>query len=220
LYSNDIFELTNKSFPLSISKNIRSNLINKNIANEKILEAYIDTTCNDVIKDITFLDNENEDDKYNRKNKYIYIKWYISSLIERINYISSNTNLEMALPYFDYRIVEYIYNMPNQNEENDLLKKIYNKIYKNDLPVPNKITEINYVDYITTLEHEIKKILNDSESKLLKIIDKDYVLQILNLKGTNLSINKEDELISYRQILAYLIQIEYWLNIYDIELEI
>jgi asparagine synthase (glutamine-hydrolysing) len=227
LCSNEIFESTDKSFnsfPLSISKNIRSNLINKNIANEQILETYINTTYNDIIKDIQFLSNENEENKSYRKSKYIYIKWYMNSLIERITNISSNINLEVNLPYLDYRIVEYIYNIPNQTDsinksQSNILKNIYNKIYTNSTFSSNTVSEICQLNYTSTLEHELKKILNDSESKLLKIIDKEYVLQILNLKDSNLCTNIYDDLISYTQILAYLIQTEYWLNIYDIEID-
>jgi len=227
LCSNEIFESTNKlynSFPLSISTNIRSNLINKNIANQQILEAYIDAAYNDITKDINFSGNENEDTKANKKSKYIYIKWYMNSLIERINHISSNINLEVNLPYLDYRIVEYIYNIPIQTDINDksqnyILKNIYAKIYPNLTLSSNVSSEVCELNYTNTLEHELKKILNDNESKLLKIIDKEYVLQILNLKGSNLCINVYDDLISYSQILAYLIQTEYWLNIYDIEID-
>jgi len=227
LCSNEIFESTNKlynSFPLSISTNIRSNLINKNIANQQILEAYIDAAYNDITKDINFSGNENEDTKANKKSKYIYIKWYMNSLIERINHISSNINLEVNLPYLDYRIIEYIYNIPNQIDNNDkpenyILKNIYTKIYPNLTLSSNVSSEVCELNYTNTLEHELKKILNDNESKLLKIIDKEYVLQILNLKGSNLCINVYDDLISYSQILAYLIQTEYWLNIYDIEID-
>ena len=223
LCSNEIYELTNISttgFPLCLSTDIRSNLINKNIGNEQILEEYIDSVYNDVIKDVIFLDNESEEDKTIRRNKYINLKLYISSLTQRINHISSYINLEIMFPYLDYRIVEYIYNMPNQINTNNLFNNIFNKIHPNTTSDFNTSSKICNSNYLNMLEHEMKKILNDNSSKLLKIIDKNYVLQILNTKGDNLMINKNDELISYPQILAYLIQIEYWLNIYDIEFEL
>ncbi|MDD2376255.1 MAG: asparagine synthetase B [Clostridia bacterium] len=222
LCSNEIFEVNDISttgFPLCLSTNIRSNLINKNIGNEQILQEYFDIIYNSVIKDVIFLDNETEYDKTIRTNKYVNIKLYISSLVQRINHISSNINLEIMLPYLDYRIIEYIYNIPNHINTNNLLKKIFNKNFPNTTSILNTSSKMCNSNYTNMLEHEIKKILNDNSSKLLKVIDKNYVLQILNSKGSNLMINKNDELISYTQILAYLIQIEYWLNIYDIELE-
>lgn len=213
LSSEHIFN-TDNSFLSCLSEDIRSNLINKNIANEQILEEYNKLRYNEIIKDIAFIDTEDI-----RKNKYVNIKWYLSSLIERISYISSNIDLEILLPYLDYRIIEYIYNLPNELDENYILNKIFNKNFHDITPNLDNSLENYDTSYQNMLEHELKKILNDTDSKLLKIIDKDYVLQIIKSKGSNLSINKYDELISYHQILAYLIQIEYWINIYDIEFE-
>lgn len=215
LYGNELFEINN-IFPLSLSNEIRSNLLNKNIANKQILEEYITTKYNEIIK---HLDNEVKDNIDIKKNRYVNIKWYISSLAQRTNYISSNTDLEILLPFLDYRIIEYIYNLPNKLYNKSIFEKLFDKICPNLTINLNNISENYDLNYFNMLEHELKKILNDSDSKLLKIIDKDYVLQILSSKGSILVKNKYDELISYTQILTYLIQIEYWLNIYDIELE-
>jgi asparagine synthase (glutamine-hydrolysing) len=215
IYNDAILKLDN-NFPLDIYKNIRGNLLNKNIANEQILDEYINLKYNEIIKDITYLNDEDQTNKEIRKNKYVNLKLYINSLVERINYISSNLDLEILLPYLDYRIIEYIYNVPNNLDEKYILNKIFDKNYPNLTLNSNNLVDIYDQDYINTLEHEIKKILNDSDSKILKIIDKSYILQIIDLKKSE---NKGENIISYAELLAYLIQTEYWLNIYDIEFE-
>ncbi len=220
IYSLDCYnDLETDNLSLYISEDIRSSLINKNIAKHSTLSEYINLKYNEIIKNITYLDNEDEIIKNTRKNRYVNIKWYIYSLVERINYISSNIDLEILLPYLDYRIIEYIYNLPLTLDKTNILNEIFNKTFTNISITQNKTEYIYNQEYLNIIEHEVKKILNDSDSKLLKIIDRDYVLQILDLKGSNLPINKHDTLISYIELLSYLIQIEYWLNIYDIEIE-
>lgn len=222
--TNEIFEIKDKaniSFPYTFSENIRGNLINKNIASSKVLQEYIEDKYKDITKDILLLDDDTIDDIIYRKNTYITIKWYIHAFIQKINHLASNIDLEIVLPYLDYKIIEYIYNIKCTKQHSKyLLYNLFNKLYPNISPNSSNICESYDPQYISILEHELKKILNDSSSKLLQIIDKDYVIQILKQKGTNLISSHNDELITYPQLLAYLIQIEYWLNIYEIEISI
>lgn len=213
LCSDYLFNTPALPFPLCLSKDIRSGIINKELANEQVLNEYIEAKYNEVIEEIVFLDNE--DNKDIRINKYLNIKLYIQSIAQRLNCIASSIDLEVELPYLDYRIVQYIYNI----QDGDYLTKIFGKLFPNVNIKKSKTSTTNDLNNIGILEHEVKKILNDSSSKLLKIVDKKYVQQILSSKGSNLIINKNDELISYTQILAYLIQIEYWLNIYEVEID-
>ncbi len=213
LYCNEI----NNTNSIFFSQDIRNQIINKKILNSDLLEEYIDLRYNEFVKEVIYLNN---DDKKNKQQKYMNIKWYLYSQIERINYISSNIDLEVFLPFIDYRIIEYIYNLPDNIDENYIFEKIYNKYFPN-VKINTNNSQINYDKiYINTLEHELKKILNDSESKLLKIVDKNYILKIVNSKESDLNIQTKNNNLSYIQILTYLIQIEYWINIYDIEIEL
>ncbi|MDF2865262.1 MAG: hypothetical protein K0R72_71 [Clostridia bacterium] len=213
LYCNEM----NNTNPIFFSQDIRNQIINKKILNNNLLEEYISLKYDEFVKDVIYLTN---DDEKNKKQKYLNIKWHLYSQIERINYISSNIDLEVFLPFIDYRIIEYIYNLPDNIDENYIFEKIYDKYFPN-VKISTNNSQINHDKiYINTLEHELKKILNDSESKLLKIVDKNYILKIINSKETDLNIKTMNNNLSYIQILTYLIQIEYWINIYDIEIEL
>lgn len=211
LYTNELFKII--STPLMLSTDIRSSLINKEIIEKETLEKYSHTLYNEIINNITNLYITKE-----KQDKYVNIKWHLTNLAERFDQISSNIGLDIFFPYLDYKVIEYIYNL----EDKDNIKHI-DKIFKKLFPDTNLKENILHQscseDYLNMLEHELKKILKDSSSKLLRIIDKNFVLEIIETKGKNLKENKNDKLISYIEILAYLIQIEYWLNIYDIKIE-
>lgn len=211
LYTNDIFK--NISTPLLLSTVTRSSLINKDIIKKDTLEKYTHRLYNEITNNITNLDNTKE-----KQDKYVNIKWHLTNLIERFNQISSNIGLDIFFPYLDYKIIEYVYNLEdldNTKHIDKLFKKLFPDINHKEYIPPQSYNE----DYLNILEHELKKTLKDSSSKLLKIIDKNFVLDIIETKGKNLKENKNDKLMTYSEILAYLIQIEYWLNIYEIKIE-
>lgn len=218
IYSNEVFKINETSFPQCLSLDFRTNIINKNIINLVNIEEYIKEKYDDFITNINYLPNEDDRNKIIRKNKYLNMKWKLPSLIDNLQHLSDNLQLDIILPYLDYRILEYIYNIQDE-DITKYLNKLYTKLFE-ESKHKEDVSKLNCdSNYLGILEHEMKKILNDSSSKLLKIIDKKYVQSILTSKGSNIYFNKDDSITSYEQILAYLIQIEYWLNIYEIELE-
>lgn len=218
LYSNEIFKTNDNTFPLCLSLDFRTNLINKKLLNLANIEDYTNQKYNEYIKNISYLPNENNNSKSIRTNKYINMKWKLPLLIENLHHLSSSIDIDIILPYLDHRILEYIYNL-SITDITEYLNKIYIKLFE-EAKHKEDVQKLNCdSNYLGVLEHEIKKILNDSSSKLLKIIDKNYVLGIISSKGSNIENNKNDSITTYEQILAYLIQIEYWLNIYEVELD-
>ena len=61
-------------------------------------------------------------------------------------------------------------------------------------------------------------ILNSPNSKILGIINKEYVLELIKTHGKDLKENLFGQLMTYPQTIAYLIQIEYWLEEYNVKI--
>lgn len=106
--------------------------------------------------------------------------------------------------------------------EKYLLRKAFEKelpedvVYRKKSPFPKTYDP----RYLKLVECKMQSILNNKDSKILKIINKDYIQNILNIHGENLTENLFGQLMTYPQTLAYLIQIENWLNIYNIEIDV
>ena len=69
------------------------------------------------------------------------------------------------------------------------------------------------------VEDTLTKILNNENSKINKIINKNFVLDMIKMHGESITENWFGQLMTYPQTLAYLIQIEMWLNIYHVKLD-
>lgn len=219
------------SFPWALSNDIRDNLIKKDICknyniNDYIKESY-DNTINKVV-----LNSSNELENKFRKTNYLTIKWFMNTLIERTDRASAATGLEVRVPFADYRIFEYIYNAPakyklglihnNEPVEKYLLRKAFENelpkdvVYRKKSPFPKTYGK----DYLALVENEIKSIINDKNSPILRIINKDYLNKILESNGNILTENWFGQLMTYPQTLAYLIQVNMWLKEYNINIEL
>ena len=84
--------------------------------------------------------------------------------------------------------------------------------------------ELNSLDKTNKKAKSVRKfkseIINNKDSKIHKILNVDFVKDMLNIHGKNLKENLFGQLMTYPQTLAYIIQIEMWLEIYNLEIEI
>ena len=156
----------------------------------------------------------------------------MNTLIERTDRMSMANSLEVRVPYADYKFFEYIYNIPASLKlkkesdetkvvEKNLLRKAFegeipNEIlYRKKSPFPKTYDPV----YLKLVEDTLTKILNNENSKINKIINKNFVLDMIKMHGESITENWFGQLMTYPQTLAYLIQIEMWLNIYHVKLD-
>ena len=74
-------------------------------------------------------------------------------------------------------------------------------------------------DYLEILEKKLLDILSNEKSKIHEIINKEYVLELIATHGSNLKENLFGQLMTYPQTLAFIIQIDYWLTAYNIQIK-
>lgn len=221
-----------EGFPWALSENLRENLIKKDLLKKGELNEYVESRRQETLKSVNLLDENDEFENRFRKINYLTIKWFMVCLVERTDRMSMANSLEVRVPFADHRIFEYVYNVPakmklgvsksSQIVEKYLLRKAFEKelpediVYRKKSPFPKTYDP----KYLKLVEYKMQSILNNKDSKILKIINKDYIQSILDIHGENLTENLFGQLMTYPQTLAYLIQIENWLNLYKVELEI
>ncbi|HCX61325.1 MAG TPA: asparagine synthetase B, partial [Clostridiales bacterium] len=78
------------------------------------LEEYVAQRYNDTIKKVPKLTGESKEEARMRELFYLNIKWFMMTLLNRKDRMSMYNSLEVRVPFADYRIVEYSYNIPNK----------------------------------------------------------------------------------------------------------
>ena len=222
--------INSKNFPWSRAINTRKKIINSNIVSQEYLENYITEAFNKTSSNVAFNSSDERENTF-RKTCYNTIKWFMNTLIERTDRMSKMSGLEVRVPFADYKIFEYVYNLSAKyklglvNGNNVPIEKyLLRKAFENDLPheivyrKKSPFPKTYDPKYTEALENIIKDIINKSTSPLLEIINVKYLYEILETKGNILTENWFGQLMTYPQTLAYLIQINIWLEEYKIEI--
>jgi asparagine synthase (glutamine-hydrolysing) len=224
--------ISNKGFPWALSENLRVSFVKPIFFKDNELKEYIYSSKENTLKNVEFL---NKNDKYEnrfRETNYLTIKWFMNTLIERTDRMSKSNSLEVRIPFADYRIFEYVYNLPAKMKlglyenkipvEKYLLRKAFENelpeeiVYRKKSPFPKTYDPV----YLNLVENKLKEILNNKDSKINNLINTDAIKEMLNVHGENMTENLFGQLMTYPQTLAYLIQINMWLDIYDPKFEI
>ena len=220
------------NFPFSRAISARTNIVNNAIVSKEFLQNYIQEAYNKTCSNIVYNSHDLKENMF-RKTCYNTIKWFMNTLIERTDRMCVFSGLDVRIPYADYRIFEYVYNIPYKHKlglvngnEIPIEKYILRKAFENELPkeiinrkkspFPKTYDPL----YTSALENLIKELINNSTSPLLEIINIKYLYEMLETKGDNLKENWFGQLMTYPQTLAYLLQINMWLEEYNVLLEV
>ena len=104
--------LNSGTFPWSIAINERQKLLNPSIGEELPLRDYIDFRYNESLKNVEILDCDSDETAEKRKISYLTINWFMQTLLERCDRIGMANGLEIRVPFCDYRLAEYMWNVP------------------------------------------------------------------------------------------------------------
>ena len=214
--------LFDETFPWSRSLNIRRNILKEGFL--KSGENYVQEKYLSTIKDVPKLNGESKLNTRMREMFILNIKWFMQTLLDRKDRMSMYNGLEVRVPFCDYRIVEYAFNMPweikalNGREKGVLREAMkgilpYEIIYRKKSPYPKTHNPV----YMKAVSDKVKTILQDKTSVLSSILDYNKVVDLIE-NEEKVNENWYGQLMRVPQIMAYIIQIDCWMKKYKIDL--
>jgi asparagine synthase (glutamine-hydrolysing) len=146
-------------------------------------------------------------------------------LLDRKDRMSMYNGLEVRVPFCDYRIVEYAYNMPweiknYQGREKGILREAMKGILPNQIvfrkksPYPKTHNPV----YMKLVSKKVNEILKNESSLLSQILNHDGVHEVMK-HPEEISSPWYGQLMGAAQIMAYIIQLDFWLNKYGIDIK-
>lgn len=219
--------LNSKTFPWSIAVSERQNLLNSNISKEIDLKNYIDFRYNQSISEIEFLDSDSKDTKEKRIISYLTINWFMQTLLDRSDRMSMYNGLELRVPFCDYRLVQYIWNIPWEikalnGREKGLLRYLVKDLLPDEIVNRKKspYPKTHNPSYLKTVKQMLTKIMNNPNAPINDLLNREYVLDILNTGGKAFTRPWFGQLMTGPQLMAYLCQVNMWLEKYRPEIKI
>ena len=214
--------LFDETFPWSRSLNIRRNILKEGFL--KSGENYVQEKYLSAMKDVPKLNGESKLNSRMREMFILNIRWFMKTLLDRKDRMSMYNGLEVRVPFCDYRIVEYAFNMPweikalNGREKGVLREAMkgilpYEIIYRKKSPYPKTHNPV----YMKAVSDKVKTILQDKTSVLSSILDYNKVVDLIE-NEEKVNENWYGQLMRVPQIMAYIIQIDCWIKKYKIDL--
>ena len=213
-------------FPWANSIEYRKNILKPSLKDLPI-EEYVKQTCRDSINKIDKLPKESHDDRIIRELTYLNIKYQMLTLINRKDRMTMSNSLEGRVPYADKRLVQYAFNFPKDikllhGREKGLLREAVRGIVPDEIIDRKKspYPKTHNPEYTREVSNMLKKILEDRSSPIHQIIDYDFVSNIVDTGGKSFKEPWYGQLMTGPQVIAYLIQLNNWMKIYNVKLDI
>lgn len=212
------------TFPWARFVNDRKAIVNKNLKNMEI-EELVRTQYEKSLKEVPHLDNESKRDYRMKEISYLNLKWFMVNLLNRKDRASMSNSLEVRVPFADIRLVEYAFNLPAEvklykGREKGLLRAALEGIlpdeiiYRKKSPYPKTHNPI-YTDIVCNM---MTKILDDKSSPIHNIIDEKVIREIVRTKGESYKTPWYGQLMTGPQLIAYLVQMNTWLEEYNVNI--
>ena len=213
--------LFEETFPWSRSTDVRQSILKDGLlpnGADYAHEKYLKT-----VSKASFLESDSREEKRMREMFVLNMDWFMQTLLVRKDVMSMESSLEVRVPFCDYRIVEYAYNMPWKFKSLDGREKgILRKAFETELP--DEITWRKKSPYPKTHNPIYFKRVCEMTREVLS--DKTNPLyDMLNLAKINELMENPDaldapwygQLMRGPQVLAYIVQIYYWIKNNNVE---
>jgi asparagine synthase (glutamine-hydrolysing) len=210
------------TFPWSKAVNERKKLIAPDLRKTDI-EGLVQQQYTDTLKKVPRLEGESSEAVRMRELYFLNIKWFMMTLLNRKDRMSMSNSLEVRVPFADYRLVEYLYNVPWEmkycdNIEKGLLRKALkgllpeDALYRRKSPYP----KTHSPEYTEAVKATMRAILEDKSSRIHGLLDEKAVSQLVETGGESFKKPWYGQLMKGPQLIAYLIQLETWLREYNV----
>ena len=212
------------TFPWTMDLSARKVLLKADFLDYLKMEEYVTARYEASVSETPRLAEDSPQEARRREIAWLNQKWFMQTLLNRMDRASMFCGLEARVPFADHRIIEYVWNVPwDMKTKDGVVKGLLRECGKNYLP-----EEILYrrkspypktydTHYEALLTDKVKQILADSTSPVLQFLDRNKVEKFL-AAPSDYGKPWYGQLMAGPQMLAYLWQIDYWMRKYRIEL--
>lgn len=216
--------LERDGFPWSADISARTVFLDDALCSELQLADYSYARYQESLAQVPLLSDESEEEKKRRQIGYLNIKWFMQTLLDRMDRTSMYSGLEARVPFADHRIMEYVFNVPwemkyQNGVEKTLLRDACADLLPKELLFRKKspYPKTYHPGYEKLLTERLIDIVNNPNAPIAPLIDRKKALHFI---ASHKELGKPwfGQLMAGPQLMAYFIQINYWMEKYHLSI--
>lgn len=211
-------------FPWSINLDFKLQVFSEELIKKLKVKEYVKEKYAASVKETPVLDTDTEKEKRRREISFLNIKWFMTTLLERMDRTSMYTGLEARVPFADHRIVEYIWNVPWEFKcPNGVVKGLLRDSCKDLLPKEllnrkkSPYPKTYNPKYEKLLIERLKEIMEDKNSPVIPLLNTKKIEDLIH-SPSNYTQPWFGQLMAGPQLIAFIIQVNYWLKKYSLSI--
>ncbi len=218
--------LKKNGFPWSNEFSMRTAMLKDEVLAKLHLKEYEMAAYEATMKTAPVNSGLSELEQSRQRIGWLNLNWFMVTLLDRMDRTSMASGLEARVPFADHRIVEYVYNVPWEMKCPDgMVKGLLRKageaylpkevLYRKKSPYPKTY----HPGYEQILKERFAKMLADSSQPIHALLDKKKA-EAFMAKPSDYAKPWYGQLMAGPQLYAYLLQVNFWLSTYRIEIKL
>ena len=216
-------EIRNREgFPWAQNTTQRGCMLHPGICNLAEAHAFVMDAYEATCRESDILPETDTQERRMKQMMNLNFRWFMQTLLDRKDRMSMYHSLEVRVPFCDYRIAEYLYTVPwnykeYRGKEKGLLRHAMEGIIPEKILWRKKSPYPKTFDprYAQLVEEKLHALMEEKEAPLFALVNPDTVK---NLFEDSLSWPWYGQLMGKPQLMAYLLQINFWLQEYRVRI--
>lgn len=178
------------------------------------------------LAEVPLTGDETLEQKKHKQLMYLNLNWFMQNLVDRKDRMTMGAGLEVRMPFADYRIVQYLYNIPWDFKFCEQMEKgLLRQAVKNYVPdeivfrKKNPYPKTHNPAYLDSVKKLLKSSLKNKNSVLHELFDKNVLKELLS-DATTISTPWYGQLMNTPQLIAFLYQIDIWFEKYQLDIKL
>ncbi len=210
-------------FPWTRDQAMRKIFLHDELLPQLDIDGYLSQAYESALKLTPLTGEESPEEKRHREITFLTVRWFMQTLVDRMGAMSEYCNIDARVPYCDMRLVQYLYNVPwEMKYKNEVVKGLLREagrgIIPDDLLFRKKspYPKIYNPAYETLVSERLLDTLSGN-APVLSLVDKKKVMDYIK-QPKDYGRPWFGQLMAGPQMLAYLLQINYWLEAYNVRI--
>lgn len=206
------------TFPWTPDLSPRKQLLRKDLLDALHMDDYVQNAYETAVREISILPEENETEVNRRRISYLNIRFFMQTLLNRMDRTSMHSGLEARVPFADRALVDYVFNIPWEMKAKDgLVKNILRQaarpllpeeiLFRRKSPYPKTYNP----SYEQLLTDRLRDVLKQTDCRLKELVDLSALEQFLG-HPKDYGAPWYGQLMAGPQMIAYLLQVEHFLK--------